>query len=101
MYILPTQAIWHSMFISDYNYVVEHNCLGRSLPGSYTTFEAAERACANNVECGCIDQYNCNDGTWSISRGYEIAKNDIGSCSWHQGKLTLPFHTRNLIYFRY
>ena len=88
-------------FISDYTYRVGQYCEGNDI-GSYTMHTAAEAACSNNVECGCIYDKACDGVSWFISKGYEVTPgylSSVRSCAWTPSKLTLPFHTRKLIYF--
>ena len=87
-------------FISDYTYRVGQYCEGNDI-GSYTMHTAAEAACSNNVECGCIHDEACDGDRWSISKGYKVRASSTGSCAWTSSKLKQPSHTRRLMYFTY
>ena len=84
-------------FISDYTYRVGQYCEGNDI-GSYTMHTAAEAACSNNVECGCIHDEACDGDRWSISKGYKVRASSTGSCAWTSSKLKQPSHTRRLMY---
>ena len=105
---LKCTFFWHTRYgiqclISGYTYRVGQYCKGNGI-GSYATFRAAATACSNNVECGCIYDKACDGVSWFISKGYEVTPgylSSVRSCAWTPSKLTLPFHTRKLIYFTY
>ena len=53
----------------------------------YTTLQAAKAACSNDIECGCIQDMDCDGGIWgwSISKGSYI-HHKRGHCAWTIGK---------------
>ena len=65
-------------------------CIGHTI-GRYTTLQAAQTACSNNDECGCIFDSGCDGGTWLTIKGYEVTPSPAGSCAWTPSKLKLPF----------
>ena len=71
-------------------------CSGDEI-AAYGTLQAAKAACLNNFECGCIDDYACDGDGWWISKGNSVGTSPNGACTWTNGKLTCPIHTRKLI----
>jgi len=65
----------------DHTYRVGQYCSGSDIE-IHTTLQAAETACSNNVECGCIYNAACDGDRWRISKGYEVTPSSIGSCAW-------------------
>ena len=79
-----------SCSISDkYTKLLGKFCMGNDI-ASYTTLQAAKAACANNTECDCIHDYECNGDIWIIGNGSDISSSNVGSCAWtgRPGKFT-------------
>ena len=51
----------------------------------YTTLQAAKAACLDNTECGCIDDVDCDGGTWFVRKGSATISSSYGSCAWIRG----------------
>merc|ERR1739842_106039 len=64
-----------------YTYFEGKYCEGTMIQ-KYTTLQAAKAACLDNTECGCIDDVDCDGGTWFVRKGSATITSSYGSCAW-------------------